>query len=122
MKDKHKIVFYGEIAEGQDLETVKKNLSVLFKTDMEKVEGLLSKPSVLIKKDIDFPTASRYQEILKKAGAICKVEPMISEQKSVPVSAQPDENQAKYEVIFYGELVEGEDLTTVKKRLASLGT
>jgi hypothetical protein len=123
MADKHKIVFYGEIIEGQNLEAVKKNLGTLFKMDSDKIDRLLSKPSVLIKKDIDFPTASKYQEILKKAGAICKIEPilpelMIKEQKTAPVTPQPDENQGKYEVIFYGELVEGHDLTTVKKRLA----
>ncbi|MGA1864784.1 MAG: hypothetical protein ACMUHX_06945 [bacterium] len=125
MADKHKIVFYGEILEGQNLETVKKNLGALFKMDNDKIDRLLSKPSVLIKKDIDFSTASKYQEVLKKAGAICKIEPMCIEsdmagQKTAHVSTQPEENQGKYEVIFYGELEEGHDLPTVKKRLANL--
>ncbi|MGA1841512.1 MAG: hypothetical protein ACMUIU_12890 [bacterium] len=125
MADKHKIVFYGEILEGQNLETVKENLGALFKMDNNKIDRLLSKPSVLIKKDIDFSTASKYQEVLKKAGAVCKIEPMdteqdISGQKTAQVSTQPDENQGKYEVIFYGELEEGQNLTTVKKRLADL--
>ena len=69
----YKLVFAG-IAVGRDVEHVKQNLAGIFKVDPAKIDSLIKKKSVVIKKGLDYQTASKYQKALESAGAICRVE------------------------------------------------
>ena len=66
---RYDIYFRGEIADGQNLATVKANLAKIFQADEKKIATLFSGKTCLLKKEIDKEAALKYQTILKKAGA-----------------------------------------------------
>jgi len=63
------IIFNGSITEGHTVATVKENIKQLFKLDDQAAEHLFSGKQVVIKKNLDRQTASRYQAAILKAGA-----------------------------------------------------
>ena len=69
------VVFRGEVAEGQDPETVKARLAQLFKIDPARAAALFNPRGVPIKKRLDETTAKKYQLAMQKAGAITHVVP-----------------------------------------------
>jgi aconitate hydratase len=73
---KYRIVFKGEIDEGQDLKKVKEQLALLFKASSERIERLFSGKPLVLNRDIDYSKAQEYSDELKNAGAICIIEPM----------------------------------------------
>lgn len=68
------VILEGTIMEGFQRPEVVKNLSVLFRTDLEVAAGLLSGKPKVIKKRLDVETARKYREMLTRAGAACRVE------------------------------------------------
>lgn len=66
----YRVVFEGQIAEGFSIGMVKKNLAKLFKADAERIATIFSGQAVVLKRNIDHPTALKYQAALQKAGAI----------------------------------------------------
>ena len=70
----YQLVFNGTISEGQDADEVKRNLATLFKTDEAKVEQLFNQLPFVVKKNIDYDSALKYQKALRDAGAICQLE------------------------------------------------
>ncbi|UCD80366.1 MAG: DUF4870 domain-containing protein [Desulfobacterales bacterium] len=70
----YKIVFYGRILEGLDVGEVKKRLAALLKADSKKIDRLFTEAPITIKKDIDYPTASKFKEQMRAAGAVCEIE------------------------------------------------
>ncbi len=73
-KGHYKLVLDGGILEGHDLNDVKTKLAGLLKFDSKKIERLLASTPLTIKKNIDYPTASKYKEALRAAGASCQIE------------------------------------------------
>ena len=73
---KYRILFKGEIEEGQELETVKERLTQLFKTSPERIEKLFTGKTVTLNRNIDFAKAQEYSDELKNAGALCIIDPM----------------------------------------------
>lgn len=71
---RYRVIFNGNISSGNNVETVKKRLASFFKGDKKKIERLFSGQPILIKKDTDFQTATKYMNTFKKAGAICTIE------------------------------------------------
>ncbi len=67
------VVFKGGLVDGFDPDTVKNNIARLFKTDTENLEKLFSGQCYVIKGDLDEQTAQKYQNAMKKAGAICQI-------------------------------------------------
>lgn len=70
----YSVIFQGEIDADRDVEEVKHNLGILFKTSGDKVDRLFAKRSVVIKDEVDYQVAMRYKSALQKAGAVCHVE------------------------------------------------
>ncbi|MEM8499649.1 MAG: hypothetical protein AAF542_16625 [Pseudomonadota bacterium] len=66
----YRVVFEGQIADGFSIGMVKKNLAKLFKADAERIATIFSGQAVVLKRNIDHPTALKYQAALQKAGAI----------------------------------------------------
>lgn len=99
-KTSYNIIFRGEIAEGQDIEEVKKNLAALFKVTDEKIEQLFSGRPVRIKKKVDHATANKYKEAMEKAGALCSIVPFSGEtdQKTSQEAGKQQENAQPSEV------------------------
>jgi hypothetical protein len=63
------ITFSGATTGDQSVATVKENIKQLFKLDDQATEHMFSGKQVVIKKNLDRQTASRYQAALLKAGA-----------------------------------------------------
>lgn len=73
-KGQYKLIFDGGILAGHDLNDVKTKLAGLLKSDSKKIERLLASAPLTIKKNIDYPTASKFKEALRTAGASCQIE------------------------------------------------
>ena len=72
--NQYQLVFNGTLSDGQEANDVKRNLASLFKTDEKKIEQLFNQLPIIVKRDVDYDGALKYQRALRKAGAICQVE------------------------------------------------
>ena len=88
MEDNYRLVFRGEVLEGQHPAVVKKRLVNALKLSDEQAEKLFSGATVVLKKSADAKTAGRLQELFKQAGARLVVVSPAQER-----SAQPDAQQ-----------------------------
>jgi hypothetical protein len=73
---RYRVVFEGEIVQGQDVEEVKKKLAALCKVSDEKIEKYFQGRPMLIRSDVDYQTAVKYQTAFRSAGAVCIAEPI----------------------------------------------
>ncbi|TDJ39420.1 MAG: hypothetical protein E2O54_10885, partial [Gammaproteobacteria bacterium] len=73
MSERFRLLFRGEILEGQHTAVVKKRLAKLLGIEDARVQRLFSGEPVVIKKDVDQATAARYQAEFKSAGARLRV-------------------------------------------------
>jgi hypothetical protein len=73
---KYRILFNGDIEQGQELPAVKERLTQLFKTSPEQIDKLFTGKSVTINNNLDYTAAQEYIAELKNAGALCYFEPM----------------------------------------------
>ena len=67
------VVVAGRLADGADPAQVRANLAKLFKTDVARVEHLLSGDRVVIKKGLDEAAAGKYRAVIVKAGLIAEI-------------------------------------------------
>lgn len=98
------VAFSGQVSDTADSDNVKARVGKMFNADAAKIAQLFSGKRVVIKKNIDRPTAEKYQNALSKAGAIVEVKSMggsgsvdIAVAPAVPVRAdvQQSNEQAK---------------------------
>lgn len=97
MDDRFRLVFRGEVLEGQHPAVVRRRIAEALKLSDEKIETLFSGKVVVLKRDADEQTASRYQALFQKAGARLRLLPVASaaedatedpgEDAALPVSA-----------------------------------
>ncbi|MCG8609885.1 MAG: hypothetical protein MI864_05045 [Pseudomonadales bacterium] len=80
------IAFEGEIIPGVTLDLVKQNMTKLFKASPAQIEKMFSGKRVVLKSKLDKPTALKYQALLKKNGAVCRIG-MIAKQDNVQAPA-----------------------------------
>lgn len=76
MTDAYRLVFRGEVIEGQHPAVVRKRLAMALKLDDERVRSLFTGNPVVIRKSVDHETAARFQAVFKKAGARLRVLPI----------------------------------------------
>lgn len=86
-KQKYRVLFKGEIGERQELAVVKKRLAQLFKTPPERIEKLFTGNLITLNHNIDHAKAQEYSNELKRAGALCIIEPMPIK-PSVPINSR----------------------------------
>ena len=67
------VVVEGRLADGADPAQVRANLAKLFKTDVARVEHLLSGDRLVIKKGLDEAAAGKYRAVIVKAGLIAEI-------------------------------------------------
>jgi len=70
---KYQLILEG-VAEGSDLEEVKKKLAAMFRTRPEKVAAFFIGEPVVVKKGLDNANALKYKAIFEGAGATCRIE------------------------------------------------
>lgn len=85
----YRVILEGTIKEGVDRKDVVRKLSVVFKKDEAFVEKLLSGCSKPIRTGVDAETASKYQSIIRKIGAIVRVDPEPVTEELVPPGSDP---------------------------------
>lgn len=76
MSERYRLVFRGEVLDGQHPAVVKKKLGRALQLQDERLEALFSGKVVIVKKDADTSTAARYQALFKKTGARLRILPV----------------------------------------------
>lgn len=94
MPNRHfNLIFKGEISPNFDISEVKKNISILLKTDLAKVEAMLNRSNpVILKKNVTETDAYNYKEIFDKTGALSIVVPSVETENQIgpaPQSSAP---------------------------------
>ena len=90
----YRVVFAGEIAEGESPETVKGRLQETFKKDRKRVERLFSGRAHVIRTAKSLHEAKRCVSALAHTGAICRIEPVgapTNDGDAKPASAADEE-------------------------------
>jgi len=88
MDGKYRLVFKGEVLDGQHRAVVRRRLVEALKLSDAQAEKLFSGAAVVLKKEADATVASRYQSLFKKAGARLRVMPL---EADTVTSASPAE-------------------------------
>lgn len=87
----HKIVFSGKMVDGADPATVKGKVARLFRLhDRTTLERLFSGEPVVVLKDLPAAEARKVRDALRKAGALCRVEPPLPAPRPAPPPPAPD--------------------------------
>lgn len=68
------VVFYGELAPGQDAAVVRKKVAALFKASESQIAAFFSGNRVVVKSGIPAQKAEQYRAALAKAGAVAHIE------------------------------------------------
>ncbi|MFU8816620.1 MAG: hypothetical protein ACNA7W_14825 [Pseudomonadales bacterium] len=76
MSEGYKLVFRGEVLEGQHAAVVRKRLAAVAGFGAEQLDVLFSGRAVVLKRQVDAATAARLQGLFKDAGARLRVLPM----------------------------------------------
>jgi hypothetical protein len=87
MEDRYRLVFRGEVLDGQHTAVVRKRLGAALKVDGARLEELFAGQPVVIKRDADTATAARYQAAFKRAGARLRVLPVADRNPAAPTRA-----------------------------------
>jgi Zn-dependent protease with chaperone function len=67
------IIFEGHLFEGQKKSLVKKRIAALFNMDQPSLDNLFTGGPVILKSDLDYPRALKYQAAFQKTGAKCRI-------------------------------------------------
>jgi hypothetical protein len=70
------VAFSGQISDGASMDEVRVKVGKIFNADDAKLAQLFSGKRIVIKKNIDQATATKYQIALNRAGAECEVSPV----------------------------------------------
>ena len=89
----YRIVFSGKCYGDYETSEVKTALTDLLNLNTKKLERLFSGQRVIVKKNIDYETAEKYQNIFENAGAICTIE-LLTDGDDV---ADKDTDKTEYE-------------------------
>jgi hypothetical protein len=125
--NQYQLVFNGTLSDEHKVNEVKRNLASLFKTDDAKIDQLFTSLPVVVKRDVDYDGALKYQRVLRKAGAICQVEevtniikpPVLDNGAPPPLTYKPDLGATDVDYIPTDEPVTTED--TPKEGIKGLG-
>ena len=88
MDEKYRLVFRGELLDGQHRAVVKRRLAERLKLDDAQVEKLFSGDPVIVKRDADKKTAATYQAVFKQAGGLLRVQPVVAAGTDAPARSE----------------------------------
>jgi len=81
------VAFSGQVSDGANPDEVKARVGKIFNADDAKLAQLFSGKRIVIKKNIDQATASKYQTALNRAGAECEIVQMGGGDAAAPATA-----------------------------------
>lgn len=96
MNGSYNVIFEGNIKQGENPLEVKRNLAVLFKVDIKRIEKIFLKSPAVIKRDLSREKALKYKRAIEHAGALCRIEkniPPIYDQENQPEISEKKEPQ-----------------------------
>jgi len=88
MDDVYRLIFRGEVLQGQHSSVVKKRLAKSLNLNEAQSEKLFSGQSVVLKREADTKTAAKFQALFKQAGARLRV--MSVEAADTPKVSEPE--------------------------------
>jgi hypothetical protein len=88
MDEKYRLIFSGELLDGQHRAVVKRRLTELLKLKDGQIEKLFSGQPVILKRGVDRETAARYQALFKRAGGQLRVKSESAAEKA-PAPQKP---------------------------------
>lgn len=113
-----RLVYKGEVLEGQHPAVVKRRLTAVLKLNEERMAMLFSGKSIVVKKATDAETAARYQAAFQKAGARLRVLPVGDDGKIAVQADSPADRAVANEELSV--LPAGSDLLTPEERAARM--
>jgi hypothetical protein len=87
MEERYRLVFRGELLEGQHRAVVKRRLTELMQLSETQVEKLFSGAPVILRSDVDRKTAAKYQTLFKQAGGRLQVLVQRDAEPELPAAA-----------------------------------
>ena len=121
MDEKYRLVFRGEILEGQHRAVVQRRLKLAFEYNAGQLERLFSGSAVVLKRSVDKETAARYQALFKKVGGRL----MVFREKDDPQAvarkpAAPQSGRTVQDPPASAEKSVGAELAAAEERAAGL--
>ncbi len=110
--EQYNVMFYGDITQGNTCAQVKNSLTTHFHMEPRQLEQLFTRTPFLLKRDVDYATAVKYQILFGRAGLLGRIESTTDPLEAV-LSTPPE----YYNVVFRGELCEGYLIDDVKRNL-----
>jgi hypothetical protein len=71
--DRYNLVFANELVAGADPASVRRKLAATFRLDATRLDNLFSGQPVVVKRDVDLLTATRFQQAFLNAGAHAQI-------------------------------------------------
>lgn len=112
----YQLIFRGEVMPGNDPLEVRKKLGARFHINTAQIDRLFNGKPILIKEEVDYKTALKYQILFEWAGAVCHIETDAGEAEKASLTQQP----AHVNVIFDGTIDQHYQQEDVKKNLKEL--
>lgn len=78
-EQRYEVVFRGDVVPGQSIVDVKGRLAELFNAEASRIDNMFSGRPVVIKRNVDKDTAQRYQDSLRKAGAVVEIRRFVAD-------------------------------------------
>lgn len=72
----YNVIFTGELVDQAAPDNARRKLAALFRLDADQVDHLFSGRPIVVKRDVDLDTASRLQDVFRKAGGRALIEPV----------------------------------------------
>jgi uncharacterized protein YbjQ (UPF0145 family) len=72
-ESRYKVVFSGELAEGQERDAVKARIAALYNVSIERCESMFSGKTMVVKSGLDAQSAQKYKNAFEKTGARCRI-------------------------------------------------
>ncbi|NBC13638.1 MAG: hypothetical protein GVY09_09895 [Gammaproteobacteria bacterium] len=89
-EDRYNIVFSGELVAGADAATTRERLGSTFRLNASQLDNLFSGQAVVVKRDVDLMTATRFQQAFLAAGARAAIELLATAPPAQADRAQAD--------------------------------
>lgn len=84
------VVFHGQARPGVDAAQARARIGQLFQVDGRQLDVLFSGRRIVIKQGLDEAAADKYRQAIERAGALCEIHPVGTEQAAPePPSAPP---------------------------------
>lgn len=110
--EQYNVMFYGDLAPGNTREQVKNSLAMRFHIGPRQLDRLFRRTPFLLKQEINYTTALKFQILFEWSGLLCRIEPATRTSETA-MRTLPE----YYNVVFSGELCEGYTIDDVKCNL-----